>query len=228
MNPIAIATILPWWLNLAIAAIIYYGAGALDLSNLALHDRASVLGLIEQIVWYGLLIAARAFPALFLLCATVGLIEALFRPRSNGRSIYQNHFSDRVKAKQYLRLTKHEDLRSAIGALSWLEFEQMVGEHFKKMGFSVSETSAGADGGIDLILYRHNKRYLVQCKQWKANKVGVQVVREVYGIISAHAAEGGFVITSGEFTKSAKAFVEGTNLMLVDGKQLHAWFGMGQ
>jgi restriction system protein len=45
--------------------------------------------------------------------------------------------------------------------------------------------------------------FLVQCKQWKAFKVGVQVVRELYGLMAAHGAAGGFVVTSGRFTDEA-------------------------
>ena len=39
----------------------------------------------------------------------------------------------------------------------------------------------GADGGIDLVLRKGSERFLVQCKQWRAYKVGVNVVRELYG-----------------------------------------------
>jgi restriction system protein len=43
----------------------------------------------------------------------------------------------------------------------------------------------GADGGVDLVLTKPGKsggeKFLVQCKQWRAYKVGVDVVRELYG-----------------------------------------------
>jgi restriction system protein len=38
----------------------------------------------------------------------------------------------------------------------------------------------------------------------------------------AHGAAGGFVVTSGRFTKPAIEFAEGRNLTLIDGPQLHA------
>lgn len=45
--------------------------------------------------------------------------------------------------------------------------------------------------------------HLVQCKQWKAFKVGLDVVRQLYGVMAARGAAGGFVVTSGTFTVPA-------------------------
>lgn len=45
---------------------------------------------------------------------------------------------------------------------------------------------------LDLVLQKGREKFLVQRKQWKAFKVGVQVVRELYGLIAAAGAAGGF------------------------------------
>ena len=39
------------------------------------------------------------------------------------------------------------------------------------------------------MLRKDREKFLVQCKQWKAFKVGVTVVRELYGVMAAHGAE---------------------------------------
>ena len=65
------------------------------------------------------------------------------------------------------------------------------------------------DGGIDLVLSKGSEKFLVQCKQWKAFKVGVTVVRELYGVMAAKGAAGGFVVSSGRFTDDATAFASG-------------------
>jgi restriction system protein len=80
--------------------------------------------------------------------------------------------------------------------------------------------AAGADGGVDLWLRKDGNRYLVQCKQWRSQKVGVSVVREMYGLVSAHNAAGAIIITSGIFTQEARAFAKGKSLDLVEGQQL--------
>ena len=65
------------------------------------------------------------------------------------------------------------------------------------------------------------EKFLVQCKQWRAFKVGVDVVRELYGVMAARGATGGFVVTSGRFTDEAIAFASGRNVSLIDGAKLH-------
>jgi restriction system protein len=105
--------------------------------------------------------------------------------------------------------------------MSWREFELLVGEGFRRKGFQVEELGgAGADGGVDLVLRKGGEKYLVQCKQWRAYKVNVQVVRELYGVMAASGAAGGFVVTSGRFTADAREFAEGRNVELMDGKAL--------
>jgi Restriction endonuclease len=52
-------------------------------------------------------------------------------------------------------------------------------------GYAVTETGqAGADGGIDLVLTKGRERTLVQCKHWRAQTVGVAIVRELYGAMA--------------------------------------------
>ena len=111
--------------------------------------------------------------------------------------------------------------------MTWRQFEMLVGEGFRLQGFQVAETGGGgADGGVDLVLTRAGKnggeKFLVQCKQWRAFKVGVDVVRELYGVMAAKGATGGFVVTSGRFTEDAIGFASGRNVTLVDGPKLHA------
>lgn len=109
----------------------------------------------------------------------------------------------------------------SIAGISWHEFELLVGEAFRLQGFHVAETGGGgADGGVDLRLRRGNETFVVQCKQWRATRVGVDVVRELYGVMAAEGSTGGFVVTSGQFTPDAQAFATGRNIKLVDGKRL--------
>ena len=115
----------------------------------------------------------------------------------------------------------------ALDGMSWREFEMLVGEGFRLQGYQVVETGGGgADGGVDLVLTKPGKnggeKFLVQCKQWRAFKVGVDVVRELYGVMAARGATGGFVVTSGRFTEDALCFATGRNMTLVDGPKLHA------
>lgn len=134
-------------------------------------------------------------------------------------SAYRRH-----ERKQLVSNVTGASSSDALGDMTWREFEVLVGEGFRLQGYEVSETGGGgADGGVDLVLRKDREKFLVQCKQWKAFKVGVTVVRELYGVMAAHGAAGGFVVTSGRFTDEAKAFADGRNIRLVDGPKL---FGM--
>lgn len=106
--------------------------------------------------------------------------------------------------------------RGTLEKMSWSEFEGLTAEVFRRKGFQVIERGgAGPDGGVDVELRMGSDKYLVQCKQWKSLKVGVATIRELYGVMTAEGAVGGFVVASGEFTSDARSFAEGRSIKLV-------------
>ncbi len=112
---------------------------------------------------------------------------------------------------------------SALNDMNWQEFELLVGEAFRRKGYAVAENGGGgADGGVDLVLKKDGEKFLVQCKQWKARMVGVSIIRELYGVMAAEGAAGGFVVTSGIFSNDVKSFAEGRNVELIGGADLMA------
>jgi len=97
----------------------------------------------------------------------------------------------------------------------------LVGEYFRRQGFTALDNGGGGpDGGVDVLLQKGSDNYLVQCKQWRALRVGVQPVRELYGVMAARRVAGGFVVTSGEFTQEARSFAEGREIQLINGTTL--------
>lgn len=109
----------------------------------------------------------------------------------------------------------------AVRAMSWREFETLVAESYRRQGYMVAETGGGgADGGVDVILRGRGQKILVQCKQWKTFKVGVKVVREMYGIMTAEGADRVVIVTSGSYTQEAVAFARGKPIELMDGRAL--------
>jgi len=105
--------------------------------------------------------------------------------------------------------------------LSWREFEMLVGEAFRLQGYSVEENGGGGpDDGIDLVLLKDSQKHIVQCKRWKTYRVGPEVVREQYGIMTAIAADGAIIVTSGHFTDAARQFAKNLPIRLIDGPEL--------
>lgn len=190
---------------LLLAAISWLLLDTLADSSAALMRPEYLNPLLSQpAVRLGLEIAQYAVPALCL------LLMLLTRPRA-------------LKGSHLFEAVADPQGKKTLENISWREFEQLVGELFHRRGFRVAETQYGADGGVDLILHRQGKTYLVQCKQWKAFKVGVKVVRELYGVMAAEGAVGGYVVTSGRFTEQAYEFAKGLELYLIDGEALYQW-----
>jgi len=105
--------------------------------------------------------------------------------------------------------------------LSWRQFENLVGEAYRRRGFGVEYTGdAAGDGGVDLVLQRGTQTILVQCKQWKTRKVGVTPVRELVGVVASRKAQGGILVTSGQFTEEAREFAKTNPIELIDGPPL--------
>ncbi|MBK8992969.1 MAG: restriction endonuclease [Gammaproteobacteria bacterium] len=114
----------------------------------------------------------------------------------------------------------------SIRALNWKQFEELVAEAYRRTGYTVVENPGkGADGGVDIRLRKDGQLHLVQCKQWQLQKVGVNVVREMLGLMTAESAASAIVICSGIFTQEAKNFAERKAIDLVDGAQLESLIG---
>jgi len=111
---------------------------------------------------------------------------------------------------------------ASIKDISWRDFERLVSEAYGRKGYlaEVVGTDCG-DGGVDIRLTGNGEKVLVQCKQWKAYKVGVPTVRELLGVVVSERANRGIVVTSGRFTRDAESFaVQNPRIELVDGVAL--------
>lgn len=138
-------------------------------------------------------------------------------------------FLKRKKREGLVTLVAAADDPASLRQMSWREFEMLVGEAFRLQGFQVTELGGnGADGGVDLVLRKDTEIHLVQCKQWKAFKVGVTTVRELFGVMAHKGATAGYVVTSGDFTADALSFARGKNLQLIDGPRLFQMIQMAR
>lgn len=107
-----------------------------------------------------------------------------------------------------------------LNTLSGIEFENLIKQLLSKVGFSVIQTKASHDGGIDLIANTDvpffQGKYIIQCKRY-SGVVGEPIIRDLYGVITNERANKGILITTGKFTYEAKKFAENKNIELIDG-----------
>lgn len=195
----------PWWVGVLAA---FLSASALyALMRIALPVQGAESGLPEAAlpVLRGLtLTSLYLLPSL---CLAVAGLSAWLRYKD--RRNYADMFSERGRF-----LLQH---------LSWREFENLVAEFFRRKGFSVRQRgSCLPEGGVDLVASIGDDHYLVLCKHWRVQRVGVAVVRDLCRIAEAEGAAGIFVVTSGTFTDEARRFVEQNRIAieLITGERL--------
>jgi hypothetical protein len=73
-----------------------------------------------------------------------------------------------------------------------------------------------------MVLEMEGSKDIVQCKRW-IDDIGAPVIGEFYRLMMHAGARRGFVIATGSFTHSAKEFVDGKPITLIDGHYLLAW-----
>jgi restriction system protein len=90
-------------------------------------------------------------------------------------------------------------------------FEELVAEILAKMGYEITLTPEQKDGGFDIYAVRKEGLgrflYLVECKRYvPPNKVGVEIVRSLHGVLQAERATAGAIVTTSFFTSGAKEY----------------------
>ena len=136
-------------------------------------------------------------------------------------------FGSVARAFRDRRLLEVNDSIRTVRELDWQTFEILIEAHYRQLGYRVErQRKGGPDGGVDVrITNEEGKRFLVQCKHWRAQQVGVKIVRELLGVVTSERATGGIVITSGAFTLDAYEFAKDVAIELIDGDRLHHMLG---
>lgn len=199
---VEMASVIPWWLTLPVALVLFvfvpYGVPA----EIQLQQPTDAIGLVLGIFFKAF------FKYLLPIALVIGAVVNIFT---------------KIKSATLFSGIKKKGAHEIVQSLTWQDFEFLLTEWFKKQGYSAELTGGGgADGGVDIKLFKDGELYLVQCKHYKAWKVSVNVVRELFGVMASENAVGGFVVTSGKFTNDAYAFAKDKNIELIDGKKLEA------
>lgn len=98
-----------------------------------------------------------------------------------------------------------------------IEFENYIADLFTKLGYKTETVGGAYDGGVDVIAEKDGTKHYIQCKKFITQEVSVSAVRDFYGAIADHLAQGkGFFITTNKFTLEAEKFAEDKPIELID------------
>lgn len=103
------------------------------------------------------------------------------------------------------------------------EFEKIVGNLFRKLGYKVEQTPKSNDKGKDLILIKKGQKFLVECKRYSSsNLVGRPELQKFFAAIIEDKAELGYFVTSSDFASTSKSYIKdiGHKIKLINGSEL--------
>jgi len=194
--------------------------GVFDRLIMALVDKASgtEVAILSLVLYGGIGLAlplALGWPTWYLIDANV-IGTALAAAVSLGwlfARVDESHRRRLVEWTSNLRLLDSE------------EFEWLVGEVFRREGWSVDETGcrSGPDGNIDLILTSQGARKIVQCKRWTSWPVGVDEIRNFLGTLMREKlpGEAGIFVTLSSFTDQARREADDAGITIIDNRDLY-------
>jgi len=237
---IDITSQLPWWVGAILAIVSYiflHSYAAMDIPV------SSELGKIGQNVSKQLFKTLALFgqyllPALFSIGAVISFVRRIKRSRKviepkyqptnskthkQGSGVDVNTKIEPVFEKRTLSPHDNSWSDSLIKSLEWKRFEDLCAGLFSAKGYVAKQTKLGADGGIDLFLFKPGSDkplMIVQCKAWNSKNVGVKPIRELYGVKESEGAPLAVFMTSSNYTDDARAFARGKHLKLLTGTDL--------
>ncbi|GEN45382.1 restriction endonuclease [Alkalibacillus haloalkaliphilus] len=100
------------------------------------------------------------------------------------------------------------------------EFEGFVADVMRtKYGGETTVTGTIGDYGVDIRHHRDDGLYLGQVKAYK-NNVSFDPIAIIHSNMVQEKAEGGFIVTTSDFTNQARKYASSLNIELINGEQL--------
>lgn len=134
---------------------------------------------------------------------------------------YQNQFTHNlafaIKKRREILISDDETIHK----MSPYEFEGLVANLFRKLGYQAYQTPPSKDGGKDVILFKDGKKYFVECKRYQADKtISRPTMQKLYAAIREENAVGGFFVATCRFTQDALEYGKKNKIQTIDLNQL--------
>lgn len=99
-------------------------------------------------------------------------------------------------------------------SLSGRRFEQELAYLYSQFGYDIALTPASGDQGIDIVLNKDGREYIVQCKAHK-KPIGPAVARELYGTLLHSKADEAILASLVGCTAGTKDFIRDKPIKLI-------------
>lgn len=109
-------------------------------------------------------------------------------------------------------VTNVAELLGKLRAMSWEDFSAIIGEAFRRDGYTVTEITGSA---ADFELRRNGRVSVVCCKRWKAAQTGAGPLRDLYAAKQACDAQECIYVAAGDFTANARAYAAEKSIRLL-------------
>jgi len=106
-----------------------------------------------------------------------------------------------------------------IDKMSGSEFEDFLGQLFRRLGYKVELVGRTADYGADLIIEGNGVKTVVQAKCWNG-PVNVKAIQEINTAKAHYNASEAMAVTNSRFTSNARTLAQENNVQLVDREKL--------
>ncbi len=114
----------------------------------------------------------------------------------------------------------HADRLTELKRMEPYEFESLVAEVYRALGYSAQTVGQSGDHGVDVVVRTPTgERWVVQVKRYR-DTVGESTVRELYGTLHHENANKAVLVTTADITTPAEIWARGKPIELVDGATL--------
>ena len=99
------------------------------------------------------------------------------------------------------------------------KFEKALARLYSDIGYTVRKTKGSGDEGVDLILWKDEKKMVVQCKGHE-KPIGVSAIRDLYGAMMHFGADSAVLACPAGFTRGVGKFATDKPIQLVSATDL--------
>jgi Restriction endonuclease len=107
-----------------------------------------------------------------------------------------------------------------LDGLDWRSFEREVAVLFIQMGYNAWATKPTGDGGVDVRARKGDEKVVIQCKHWKRQNVGVEIVQAIHTVKEKENASLAIIVTSSTLEPVAHREARRCGVEVIEGPKL--------